>query len=395
MINNSIELVLVGTGFYVCGGIKNEYGTILPAIFSFAKLNQINVEIVIAINNKNSIKNFSNKFNYLKKIINTGNLVTSRFVYCDGSPKTFLNIYKQSVRKVAGIISIPDHLHFKWSEALLKANIPLLVVKPLTLKVCDSIKLLELSKKKSIPIFVEFHKRFDKQIIFTKDSFQNGSIGIPVYSHTEYTQRKEVPLDNFRSWAEMSNIFSYLGVHYVDVMRYVTNAIPKKVSATGQKYFLKKEGLNTYDSIQCNIEWVTSRKSFFNQIINCSWIESNKSSAMSKQDFHLVGTKGRLDCEQKERGLKILTDNEHSEDVNPDFCKIYSYKDSYIFEGYGIESINTYLENIYYERDYQKDRRVCDVKESLYSTSVIEAAFKSLKNNSNWIDIKSNFNESL
>ena len=116
-----------------------------------------------------------------------------------------MNIYKQSDRKVAGIISIPDHLHFKWSEALLKANIPLLVVKPLTLRVCDSIKLLELSKKKSIPIFVEFHKRFDKQIIFSKDSFQNGLIGIPVYSHTEYTQRKEVPLDNFRSWAEMSN----------------------------------------------------------------------------------------------------------------------------------------------------------------------------------------------
>ena len=394
MIIKSIEIVLIGSGFYVCGGGKSDYGTILPAIFSFAKLNKIKVEIIIAINTKNSIHNFSNKFNLLKKIVDTENLVNSKFIYCDGSPKTFLNKYKKSDGIVAGIISIPDHLHYEWSKALLKANIPLLVVKPLTLRLCDSIKLLKLSQKKSIPIFVEFHKRFDKQIKFTKDSFQNGLIGIPLYSHTEYTQKKEVPLNNFRSWAEMSNIFSYLGVHYVDVMRYVTNAIPKRVSASGQKYFLKEEGLNTYDSIQCNIEWVTSRKTFFNQIINCSWIESNKSSAMSKQDFHLIGTKGRLDCEQKERGLKILTDNNHLEEVNPDFSKIYSFKDSYIFEGYGIESINTYLSNIYFERDYQKDKRICDVKESLYSTSVIEAAFKSLKDNSNWIDINSMQKES-
>ena len=58
MVNKSIEIVLIGTGFYVCGGKKNEYGTILPAIFSFAKLNQINVEIVIAINNKIVLKTF-------------------------------------------------------------------------------------------------------------------------------------------------------------------------------------------------------------------------------------------------------------------------------------------------------------------------------------------------
>ena len=36
---------------------------------------------------------------------------------------------------------------------------------------------------------------------------------------------------------------------------------------------------------------------------------------------------------------------------------------------------------------YQKDTRICDIKESLYSTSVIEAAHESLKNNSRWVEI--------
>ena len=49
----------------------------------------------------------------------------------------------KSAKTFAGIISIPDDLHYEWSEALLKAGIPLMVVKPLTLKLNESIKLYE------------------------------------------------------------------------------------------------------------------------------------------------------------------------------------------------------------------------------------------------------------
>ena len=381
------EIVLVGTGFYVCGKNKKDYGTILPAIFSFAKLNQINIKIIIAINQENSKNHFLEKYESLKKLLDIKDLVQYKFIFCKGLPKIFLEEYKKSENIVAGIVSIPDDLHYKWSEELLKKGIPLMVVKPLTLKLNESIKLYQLSKKQSVPIFVEFHKRFDRQIKYVRDSFQNGLIGEPLYSYTEYTQRKEVPMENFKNWVERSNIFSYLGVHYVDVMRYVSGAVPKRVVASGQKCFLKKMGINTYDSIQCNIEWETNTKISFNQFIICSWIESNKSSSMSKQDFHFVGTKGRLDCEQKERGLKILTDDEFTEDVNPDFTKIYSHRSSFIFEGYGIESINNFLSNVINKFNFKKDSRICDAKEAIYSTAVIEAAFKSLKNNSSWTDI--------
>ena len=41
-------------------------------------------------------------------------------------------------------------------------------------------------------------------------------------------------MENFKNWVERSNIFSYLGVHYVDVMRYVTGAVQKNYFS-GQK----------------------------------------------------------------------------------------------------------------------------------------------------------------
>ena len=387
-MKKSLEIVLVGTGFYVCGKNKKEYGTILPAIFTFAKLNQINVKIIIAINKENSRNHFLEKYESLKKLIDTKDLVKYKFIFCQGLPKIFLKEYEISNNFVAGIISIPDDLHYEWSEALLKVGIPLMVVKPLTLKLNESIRLYELSKKISVPIFVEFHKRFDRQLKYVRDSFKSGLIGEPLYSYTEYTQRKEVPMENFRNWVERSNIFSYLGVHYIDVMRYVTGAVPKRVIASGQKSFLSKQGINTYDSIQCNIEWETKEKISFNQFIICSWIESNKSSSMSKQDFHLIGTKGRLDCEQKERGLKILTDEEFTEEVNPDFTKIYSNRGSFIFEGYGIESISNFLANTINNFNFKNDTRICDAKEAIYSTAVIEAASKSLEINSGWTDIE-------
>ena len=385
-----LEIILIGSGYYVCGKNKNNYGTILPAILSFAKLNSFKINIVVGINKKNSAETFSIKIDQLRKILSVEDLVSYEFIYCEGSPVNFITKYNSKCDLKAGIISVPDHLHFWWAEHLIKSKIPLLVVKPLTLKLKDSIKLFNLSKKLSTPIYVEFHKRFDRQLKFAKDSFQKGLIGDPLYAFTEYTQKKEVPLENFKNWANFTNIFSYLGVHYVDAIRYITAAIPKRVSATGQKQFLIKHGIDTYDTIQCNLEWEINNKKRFNQIIVCSWIESNQSSAMSKQDLHMIGTNGRLDCEQKDRGLKLLTDNTATEDINPDFTRMYSYNESNIFEGYGIDSVMNFINNIAFNYSQTKDSRLCSVKESLFSTAVIENCFKSLKQNSEWIKIDLN-----
>ena len=54
-----------------------------------------------------------------------------------------------------------------------------------------------------------------------------------------------------------NNILQYLGVHYIDIIRYVTNSKPLRVMAIGQKSFLVNEGLDIHDSIQCIIEWQT------------------------------------------------------------------------------------------------------------------------------------------
>ena len=68
---------------------------------------------------------------------------------------------------------------------------------------------------------------------------------------------------------------------------------------------------------------------------------------------------------------------------------MYSLNNSNIFEGYGIDSINNFISYIVEDKFSETDNRMCTVKESLYSTAVIEAAYHSLNKNSDWIEILS------
>ncbi len=389
MINKeSYNLIIVGTGSYVCGKEANEYGTILPAILTYSKRFAEKINIIFLCHSENGKKNAKRKAEILSNLIQVCDLITYDFYISRDNPEIFFKKFNIDHTNSASIISIPDNLHYEWIKIMLKQKIQTLTVKPLTLKLSDGIELYKLSKIKKTSLFVEFHKRYDRQLKYARDLFNQNIIGIPLYSFTEYTQRKNIPLKSFRNWCEETNIFSYLGVHYVDAMHYVTNATPLKVSATGQKNFLIKEDIDTFDSIQASIIWRDGNNNLFNQTILCSWVESNLSSAMSKQNFNLIGTRGRVDCEQKERGLKLLTDDSYTEDINPDFTRIYSRGNYYEFEGYGIDSIINFIHLVKKSYLCANDRKLCSVEEALISTSVIDAVSESLEKSSSWQDIK-------
>ena len=82
---------------------------------------------------------------------------------------------------------------------------------------------------------VEFHKRLDHANLKIKDSIDSGLIGDLLYVHVEYSQRRSIPSEIFSKWVEGTNIFQYLGVHYVDIIYFVTGYLPKRLVATGQK----------------------------------------------------------------------------------------------------------------------------------------------------------------
>ena len=385
-----LEIIVIGAGLYVCGKGTSGYGTILPAIFEWKRRNKNLGDIHCVSTSEESSRNLLEKAKELRAKTGVNFEITS---YPDQGSKNYAayrEVLNNCKKPACAIIAVPDHLHYEIAKECLEANIHTLIVKPLTPTYAEGLDLVNLAKKNRLYAAVEFHKRWDKSNLILRDKFKSGELGAPLNCWVEYSQRKSVPLSSFKDWASKTTILQYLGVHYIDVIRFVTSASPKRVMAIGQKSEIVSHGIDTYDAIQSVIEWEMQDGTHFTETILTSWFDPNNSSAVSDQKIKFVGTRGRYESDQKERGIRLNTDELGIQHINPDFCMPYGENDGDIhWQGYGIDSIKTFIDDVVAINnekvnllDLQKKRP--SFKESLISTAVIEAAHISLENDSKW-----------
>jgi hypothetical protein len=132
----------------------------------------------------------------------------------------------------------------------------------------------------------------------------------------------------------------------------------------------------------------------FNQILLVNWIDPESTSAMSDQKLKFVGTSGRFEANQKDRGVSLIVDDEHSIVPNPDFCQPYGVETGAVhYQGYGIDSVVTFLNDVNAitngkntPSDFEGLRST--FAEGLYSTAVVEAAGKSLAADGEWKQVE-------
>ena len=108
----------------------------------------------------------------------------------------------------------------------------------------------------------------------------------------------------FKKWADKTNILQYLGIHYIDLVYFLTKAKPLRLWLLAKNIILKAKLKNIYDSIQCIILWSTNSRLNFTQSISVNWIDPNCSSAMSSQKYSITGTKGNIHANKKIGDLK-------------------------------------------------------------------------------------------
>lgn len=381
-----INLLIIGTGLYVCGRGTAGYGTILPAVMQSYKAGLID-EVLVASNRGESFETFDSNFKALAKSLGVYFSYKSFPLENTTNPNAFREAIKELPDPGVVIIATPDHLHFEMALAAIENGKHVLVVKPLVTTIDEANQLIRAAQKAEVYGAVEFHKRWDLANLKMKQALETGALGKPLYIHVEYSQRKIIPTEAFSSWVDRTNIFQYLGVHYADIIHFITQGRPRRLLATGQKYWLQKQGIDAYDAIQVLIEW----SSGFVSTILTNWIDPNCSSAMSQQKMKIIGTKGRVESDQTNRGLRIFADD-CFEEVNPYFCQTYPAIDSDNIEyrGYGIQSITQFLKDVQSIADGEhapedfKGRRPT-FSDSLVSTTIVEAANLSLKNSSQWV----------
>lgn len=390
-----IEIVVVGAGMYSIGRGTDGFGTIVPAVCEWSKQVENDVVIHLVGSKGNNNAALQEKIRAFKKMSATK--VDFRiWPEQDGhNPLEYERVLNIVVNPLCCIIAVPDDLHFPIAKSAITKKIPTLVVKPLTPTCQEAETLIALSDEYNTYGCVEFHKRFDSANLMLRDYFRSGELGQILYSVVEYSQRVAIPKEIFRSWVESSNIFQYLGVHYVDIIKFVTGAYPVRLSALGQKFELFQQGINTPDSIQCSIEWAfPDSGSKFIQTLHLNWIDPETSPAMSNQRIKLIGTKGRVESDQTNRGLSVYSANTGYNTPNPYFCTRFgSEYGSMYWAGYGIDSIRGFCNDCLELSLGLVDKKTLETirssfRESFCSTAVVEACNTSLRLNGEWVIVK-------
>ncbi len=211
---------------------------------------------------------------------------------------------------------------------------------------------------------------------------RDGKFGRIEYGYVHMEDRIEVPVRWFRNWAHLSSPVWFLGVHFIDLVRWCIQSNGKYVFATGMKIKLKEMGIDTYDSISAKVVFENGVSVNFD---SC-WILPENFEAIVNQSIKLVGTDGIIECDTQDRGTRLCSKKNGMETYNVGF--ILESKDrsgDTVYKGYGIESINDFVYNVNYLRqgksidELKKYALFASCEDGLEVTKIAVAIHKSLE----------------
>ncbi|MFI5338456.1 MAG: Gfo/Idh/MocA family protein [Candidatus Methylomirabilales bacterium] len=395
MTHTPIDVLLIGAGMHVSGRGTSGYGTVLPAVIQ-AHRDGLVGRVLVAVTSATSIQAVHEKMAGLNSLLGTT-------VAIEGFPRTGRNplAYEEALaalgKRGCVIIVVPDDLHFATAKAAIGRRLPVMVTKPLVPTLAEAQELIRLAHQMGVYGVVDFHKRWDLPNLKLRETIQAGRLGTLLYSVVEYSQRRVIPEKIFRGWVEQANSFQYMAVHYVDILIFALRAIPRRAMAIGQHGYLKERSINTYDSVQALIEWdIPGSDLPFVSTFLTNWIDPNTTSALSYQSIKVIGTAGRFESDQRDRGLHMVTEADGIEVINPYFAQTYPSPggSSREYKGYGIESIRAFLGDARHLLDGERTPADLEAlrptfRQALRSTAVVEAVNQSLRSKSEWVPVRS------
>ena len=388
-----IDVLIVGAGMHVSGRGTPTCGTVLPAVVQ-AHRDGLVGRMAIAATSAASIEAFNDKLATLNQRLGTSARFQG-FPAQASSPDAWRDALAGLGARACVIIVVPDDLHAPIAAEALRKRLPVLVEKPLTPTLAEAQALVALSREMGVYGAVDFHKRWDLMNLKLKETVEDGRLGTLLYSLVEYSQRRVIPETVFRSWVERANPFQYLCVHFVDILVFALRAVPNRAMAVGQRCYLSGRGIHTYDAVQACVEWSLPGAGVpFVSTFTANWIDPNTTSALSYQSLKVIGTEGRFESDQRDRGLEVITEATGIETLNPYFTQSYPVGDGTRreYRGYGIDSVRTFLEDV---RDLH-DGRIAPadlepirptLRQALASTAVVDAVNQSLAAGGAWVPI--------
>ena len=240
-------------------------------------------------------------------------------------------------------VATPDHLHADPILAALARGVHVITEKPMTLDTSEADAIIAASKKSACLVGVDMHKRYDPDHLSIRDKISQ-RIGEPLYGRAVLEEPLEVSTVAFKSWAEKSDPFSYVGCHWTDLFIAYFGVKPVSLHAVGQKKKLRQEhNLDAFDAVQVKVQFDNGMSIDF---IN-NWIVPDKFEAPVNQESQLFGTHGMVESDSQYRGLRFCTTERGTQTMNNHMTRDVKREDgTQAYVGYGVDSLVVCIEKV-------------------------------------------------
>lgn len=151
----------------------------------------------------------------------------------------FPDIYKEVIASLPKhqvvVVAVPDQLHNQVVRTALAHDQHVCCVKPLVLTHEDAEEIGSEAYERGLVIGVEYHKRFDDRNLIARRKYRDGAFGQFRLGQAALHECWYYRHSNFQNWCtcENSDMFTYIGCHYVDLVHFITGLLPVAVSVYG------------------------------------------------------------------------------------------------------------------------------------------------------------------
>lgn len=133
------------------------------------------------------------------------------------------------------VAAVPDHLHYEVIMTALRLDQHVLAVKPLVLRYSQAREIEREAFHRGLLVGIDYHKRYDDRSLLARTRYREGRFGEFRLGSACLLEKWFYRQSNFQNWmtVENSDSFTYIGCHYVDLVRFITGLEPTSVSVYG------------------------------------------------------------------------------------------------------------------------------------------------------------------
>jgi D-galacturonate reductase len=295
--------------------------------------------------------------------------------------KTYPDLYASLIDRMAPrqlvVVAVPDQMHYPVVMKALRGNQHVLCVKPLVLEHLQALEIEREARERGLFVGVEYHKRFDRRSLVARRDYRMGRFGEFMLGEARLIEPYSYRNSNFQNWftTEMTDPFTYIGCHYIDLVYFITGLRPTEVSVAGvrRRFPNGKEGFL----------WSLARVRWENgALLSVTNGLGYPDLAAGSNDQGLLmycegeGSNGMIRHDDHDRGVSyaylqgIGPGGSHFNYVSPDFFRLVPWEGEGLRPvGYGYDSIQAIVETV---------ARVEQAGEGLVAAQGLEARWRAI-----------------